>query len=268
MSLRLNHKDCVDSYVPLVDILERILIRDQESILFVGEGDFSFTLAFAALRASMCGSLKSKWRGITSTRYELRPKPRPSEVKQRCMDSCTEEKYIQHFPSSSKKSHQDIIECLEKFPDINDDVWQFGVDALSLSQELVGDHQVIWFQCPWTSPRDKTTLLISDFLLNLAEKIECGIYVCIGITKQFPYIKSYGLENILGEGLRAEENKTKVLRKYDFEGADCELVEKVLEFGYHHITCHEGRDIHDEIFAEHLTLVFKRKASNKKKKIN
>ena len=264
----LNYKDSAFACVPFDDNLNKVLITDQKSILFVGEGDFSFTLAFAALRASESSKpLKSKWSGITSTRYEpisLKPKLQPSEVKQECIKSC--KKFSRKGVLS--KSCEDIIEYLEKFPDLNDDVWHFGIDARSLSQEIVGDPQVIWFHCPWTFPRDNTASLISDFLLNLAEKIECGIYVCIGITKQFPYIKSYGLENILGEGLTAEENRTEVLRKYEFKGANLELVNMVLQFGYHHSTCNEDKDIHDDIINEHLTLVFKRKASTKKKKIN
>ena len=56
-----------------------LLIKERSSVLFVGEGNFTFTVAFAALRQYECMSEKKftakelsehVWVGITSTCYE------------------------------------------------------------------------------------------------------------------------------------------------------------------------------------------------------
>ena len=96
--------------------------------------------------------------------------------------------------------------------------------------------------------------------MNLAEQIEAGVYVCIGVANKFPYIKTYKLESILGKELKAVSDSTSVLKKYDFIGIDNELIEKILSFGYHHQTVHENIDIHNEISKCHLTLIFERKS--------
>ena len=95
-------------------------------------------------------------------------------------------------------------------------------------------------------------MLIWNFLLNLAKQIDSGVLVCIGITTRFPYIQSYGLEGILGIGLAGG---TPVFREYNFLGADDELIQNILRFGYHH----QGfEDIHDKIRDHHVTLVFQK----------
>ena len=63
-----------------IDCLHDLLIKQRWSVLFVGEGNFTFTVAFAALReyfrkthpstALLSGINPSPWGGITSTRYE------------------------------------------------------------------------------------------------------------------------------------------------------------------------------------------------------
>ena len=90
----------------------------------------------------------------------------------------------------------------------------------------------------------------------MAENIESGCCVCIGITSLFPYVTSYCLEAILGSELRRDEGSTEVLEKYDFIGADDDFIYEILSYGYQH----EGLGtIHKKIFYFHVTLVFKKK---------
>ena len=124
---------------------------------------------------------------------------------------------------------------------------QFGVDARCIPQSLIRGRGVIWFQCPYLPRGEGVCKLICDFLLNLAEQIEGGVCVCIGIANKFPYIKYYKLHKILGKNLAAEDNSTDVLKKYTFVGADNQLIKQILSFGYHHQTVHEGNDVHSKI---------------------
>lgn len=61
--------------LPRTELLTELLIDERRNVLFVGEGDFSFTVAFAALRESKrsTASVHSNigtWDGIIATRYE------------------------------------------------------------------------------------------------------------------------------------------------------------------------------------------------------
>lgn len=74
--------------VSRTDILTQVLIDERRSVLFVGEGDFSFTVAFAALRQSKrSSSVHRTWDGIIATRYEDERYPAFSSVKKNCLDS-------------------------------------------------------------------------------------------------------------------------------------------------------------------------------------
>lgn len=269
---KLNYK-LAERY-PLVDrensILYEILIKDYKSVLFVGEGNFSFTLAFAAYRYAECTHFHEKfptgeyysnelfipadtWSGITSTTYK-HDMPDSSFVKVNCIASCADYAIYNSFQPDSFQPDRSrsIIELLRVFPNIPADVWLCEVDAENIHPELLINRQVIWFQCPWIPGRQGIDLLVRNYLFNLAEQIDSGVLVCIGITKQFPYIKSYRLESILGKGLAGN---TDVFQWYKFLGADDELIQEILRFGYHH----QGvKDIHFQIFDDHVTLIFQK----------
>ena len=122
--------------------------------------------------------------------------------------------------------------------------FQYRIDARCIPSTLTDNHDVVWFQCPWKP--HATYELICDFLLNLAEQIENGVYVCVGITKHEGYFKRYNLEKLF---IDCEW-------EYSYLGESCELVNQILRFGYYH----EGvRDIHERIRNYHATLVFKKK---------
>lgn len=82
--------------LPRTELLTELLIDERRNVLFVGEGDFSFTVAFAALRKSKrsTASVHSNigtWDGIIATRYEPaggKPAPVLSKVKRSCVMNC------------------------------------------------------------------------------------------------------------------------------------------------------------------------------------
>jgi hypothetical protein len=82
---------------------------------------------------------------------------------------------------------------------------------------------------------------------NLSRQQKSGQHLLIGITKFFPYVKNYMLQDL---GIF---NKDCIIHGYRFLGGDTAAIGKLLHLGYRH----EGlNDIHDKIFNHHVTLVF------------
>lgn len=257
MAIFLNYDSgCNSIPIERIDLCE--IIERNSEILFVGEGDFTFTLAFAAWRQSRKKTGGSIWEGISSTHFERQALPVLSTLKFKCIDN------IRSYGRTTGADHKDprcAIERIKDLPEI-----RFDVDARDIPQSLIPPAGgVIWFQCPWDG-KDTTGELVEDFLVNTSKLLRRGTYVCIGITKHYPYIKSYKLADILGDHLRSEDNSTSVLKSYRFLGADVDLIQDILKFGYRHQSIHGDKDIHEQIIHDHVTLVFEKKALRKKAK--
>lgn len=255
--LFLNHKEGYTDEVPWTSLPHDLLMTKRRSVLFVGEGNFTFTIAFAALREYkkqfMAGLINNSnpWDGIVSTQYKPGHIPSSSDVKGNCITSV-----IEYYEGSLSTSvDEDVtkrIEMITALPDSHH-LWLYGIDACAIPSCLIPPGAVIWFQCPWDS-QNGTYELIRAFLLSTAEKLNEDCYVCVGITKQFPYILDYYLQGILGWKLNGS---TPVLEEYRFLGADDALIKEILSFGY----CHQGRnDIHKRIIEDHVTLIFQKKS--------
>jgi hypothetical protein len=255
------------SDVPRCNILVNKLIKERSSVLFVGEGDFSFTVAFAALREFEQPQMdKSMFDSITSTccyAKEIK-KVQLDRVVRRCISECkcllgipsnepasdidqiTEQIEVLQLSGSEKRFKlQDKMVTLTKKleKDLSLEL-HYSIDGRSIPDCLLSNVEVIWFQCPWRlgGPHQ----LIIEFFEGLAEKISEGVLVCIGITTHHKYFRRYDLQTIL--------STTK--QSYEFLGADKELVDLILKLGYHH----EGwDDIHDYIKEYHKTLIFKKR---------
>ena len=249
--------------------LYQLLIEQRKNVLFVGEGNFTFTLAFAALRKYCWISNPIQlddWQGIVPTRYELTPglslvilqnlygmhsfgvgvldAPVPEVVRQTCIANLC-------FPlGQSHGDYQSCLKILESFSPCLPEC-HFGINACDIPLRLIRHNCVIWFQCPWSLDPGQ---LIYDFLINTAPKLVHDSYVCVGITKRPNYVLSYKLESILDS---SQMTSAEVLKNYEFLGADDDLIYKILEFGY----CHQSfiRDIHHFIRDFHLTLIFRRR---------
>ena len=242
-----------------VDLLTGLLIRERKSVLFVGEGDFTFTVAFATLRESEKPrhsiTNPGVWDGITSTRYERisvkHRRPNFDKIVNDCRSSFTSN--LQHTDETTWRQR-----CVfdELTPPPPPQCWQFGVDARNIASFSARNPDVVWFQCPWLLPEEPITIstLIHSFLVNTWEWLEPGKYVCIGITTHEMYVDRYELEKILGK----RRGKSDILGKYVLCGADQKLVRNVLKFGYHHQGITDV-DIHKMIKNHHITLVFRKK---------
>ena len=308
------------------NILTDVLLKERRPVLFVGEGDFTFTVAFATLRekyrlraeqsvdsiASEMATLQlgdgsPVWDGIMSTRYEpvarqhgqqridipcgttvnsegvtstcyinLHTKCAPSllEAKLGCVSAsavyfqeevrrdvkaavhrCTGTQPLPTEPCPDTESQvctefDAIVKAVMGLPAVQ---WRYGVSASYIPQDLIPPRHpcVIWFQCPWLEDRNRLGDLIQQFLLNAAPNLRKGDLMCVGIVNNASYIGAYSLDSILGR--EAEPNCTAVLERYDFRGADDQLVREVLKYGYRH---QGARDIHRTNIPNHITLVF------------
>lgn len=282
--LYLNHRDKKSHHaVRKIDMLSDLLLKQRRPVLFVGEGNFSFTVAFAALREceatptslvqhrpSMSGGHKV-WEGIVSSRYEpvgpatehqyvggsrvhCKPAPVLSEVQLLCVaESASYCGHHKRCKGQDQSSQTDLcfqrIKLLADLPAVPDSLsWQYRVDARHIPPDLVGRSAVVWFQCPCSPEPGGTAALVLDYLLNTARHMATGGYVCVGISRHPDYVGRYGLQDILQGGV--------VGAWYRLVGADVVLVRRVLECGYRH----EGEsDVHHYLLDCHVTLVFQRK---------
>lgn len=268
-------------------LLSDLLLKERRCVLFVGEGNFTFTVAFTALRQfedtrdhgqrrlSVAQDVSGHrvWEGIVSSRYEpvgskcehqfvgservqCKPAPVLSEVKLVCINESVKYfNFTRRYRASDETSlSMDQSKCFERITSITDlptfpDTfsWQYRIDARHLPSDLLRECGVVWFQCPWSRAEGGAGDLIVDFLVNSAKYVAGGSYVCVGIIKHPDYVGGYGLEGILQGGV--------VREWYTLVGADDELVQRVLEYGYKQ---ESDSDIHHYLLDSHLTLVFQR----------
>ena len=232
-----------------VSLLRDLLIPESSEgkpVVFFGEGNFTFSVAFASMRGS--------WRGIISTRFEAaseeRPKPKFDYVNLLAIDNCIH---------NGEKFEDDAAEILGKVKKVlslrmsmhgySIDTWQFKIDATKIPANLHVNGRVVWFQCPWTYKHGKEIYhLISNFLTHMSEKQSPGDFVLIGICVKREYVEFYHLQDLLGENLAQKQ-----ACGYEFCGVDSDMIQQILRYGYRH----QGiADIHDIILKDHVTLVF------------
>lgn len=234
--------------VEVKDVLGKELIEERKKVLLVGEGNFTFTTAFAAHREAEKSHTPPRnpgtWDGITATHKEpIAGEDHFPKVVKTCKQECTSAEEVKH------------LDALEEPPP---DSWRYGIDGCHLRDYFPRESfDLIWFQCPWNGSSTRT--LVQYFLLSASHIVRCGGHVCIGITTHKGYVDCYGLKELTSSP-PSNQIIQDIHERYDLPGgrpyADTALVEKVLSFGYRH----QGkRDIHEYIRKDHVTLVFERK---------
>lgn len=243
-----------DSEAPLPkeNVLDEYLNQRRYSVLFVGEGNFTFTMALAAYRIECDWLQCDVWDGIKSTCYKDVLLPDDGTVKEECKEQINVVFDKNEVIRDSKKR---MIDCV---PDHPPSYWRANVDATSLPQSLVLEAEMIWFQCPWNS-KEKVSCLIQDFLRDVGSKMRPHTLVCIGITKHKSYFKHYKLNEILGPYFEAKDGSTECLQLFKFVGVDDDLIQHMLGFGYKHMTADGKSGLHNQISNLHLTLIFEKK---------
>lgn len=228
----------------MTGILAPAEAENQPVVLQVGESNFTLTMALAGLRQSS--------EKIVSTCFgefseDDQPRPTLETLKQRNVDFSQENCRLLN---AEPDDYTPRLELIRELPAIHS-----GINATDC--QLFASN-IAWFQCPWsTNDRNQTGNLIAEFLNNMALKQSNGSYVLIGIANQFPYTKSYKLQDWLFD--RQIEVNESLARYYVLKGADTQLISTLLKYGYRHKT--PTRDIHSNIITDHITLVFQRNAT-------
>lgn len=252
------HKVCYDNDksadVQIVDVLRSLLVDEKRSVVLVGEGNYTFSVAFAAVRRS--------WKGFTSTRYDPIdpvecPKPQFAEAKLKSIEFCINNGRWLGVNTSTILENIARVMNLQPPPEEN---WLFGIDATNIPDSLNVHGKVVWFQCPWVKlgTPESPAKLIARFLEHMGMKQSQNDYVLVGITTLFPYVKEYGLQHLLGEQLSGPTDKS---GKYNFLGADTALIRSILQHGYCHQACDAYVDLHTQLLNNHITLIFQRNAT-------
>ena len=225
--------------------IKELILTDQLDVIVVGEGDFTFSLALAAMRGS--------WNGITSTCYEDKPF-NFAEVKLNTIDWCIKNGREFNLDAERILCNVSAVHKVQKCPDtcvktnVNCKLFDFSTHCNWRSTD--DKRNIVWFQCPWDKKPD---LLIRDFMKHMVCQQSKDDYVVIGIAECQHYTERYDLPKLFE--VYSEE--------YEFCGADKDFIKDVLAHGYHHKSCtfhHRvfNEDIHRFIFRYHTTLVFRK----------
>ena len=245
------------------------LLENRRNMLYLGEDNFTFSVAFAAWRKAREANC-DPWKGITSTPWKPQSHhdqelPQFSTVQVQCMDNAFNynekatkwfSNEIDHLGFSSDVGISGDTHLLEKIrilselPEPNNH-WICGEEST---------FDVLWFQCLpilSTDPLHKFDQNFCKSILPFAVECTCkDALLCLSIAKHKDYVKDYQLESILGPDLRGLDHMD---RDFQYLGADTELIAEILSYGYYH----QSGNIHDTIIPHHVTLVFKRRTSTK-----
>lgn len=237
--------------MPLKDGYVRETIGNEQEVrvIFVGEGNFTFSTAFASLRGG--------WSNIIAS-DKVHTLPDYNKTLLLTIRNCL--KYNNELPANTPEEGYDIYQTTTQFiaKIVNLPWTQFlpHIDATRLREtELFNadpPHDAhrcaIFFQCPYAGyANDETKQLVRDFISSASEVQRPGDFLFIGITTMFPYCKNYGLPEVIGVRGHAQNNR------YRFMGADTEFPKDMLRRGYEHQAV---IDIHDKIKDRHITLCF------------
>ena len=219
---------------------ESLLIEQRKDVVIFGEGNFTFSIALAALRKS--------WNEMVVTKFE-EGLPKFTEGMLQSIEWC-----ISNFRELRPNCAYDVTdnvailrELVNVQPPLFDMAWKDNIDATDVPEDLEVRNKVVWFQCPWPywgSPLNPAQL-IQSFLEHMKTKQQDGDYVLIGITTHKDFVERYEL------GALAEKR----FMGYTFLGSDRDLIKELLKYGYKHEAV-EDIDIHEYILDYHLTLVF------------
>lgn len=230
--------------------VKRKTIKNKVRAIFVGEGNFTFSTAFASCRGSWDNIIASDIGGVPDYYQTLVLTVRS------CLQYSNE--LIKRDEIQSQKEglefYEETIQLIDKIVNLGDTIFRPRVDATRLQEACYADlfdtdlTCAIFFQCPYVGyEKDETKHLVRNFLSAASKVQRAGDVLFIGITTYFPYCKNYGLPELIGYGGQARRNG------YHFKGADTEFSKDMLRRGYKHKAFFE---IHDKIKDTHLTLCF------------
>ena len=172
-------KDQIVVRIPKISLPIDTLLDIEREILFLGEGNFTFSFSFACLRGS--------WENLFATAYEdTIPTFEEAQVE-------TIRSILSNLEWNKDAPVLDYIKTVSNFRS-PDTPWQRSIDATNISIEQFPDPSIIWFQCPWVQRWKRTPDLLKNFFNDIGTKQQKGDIIILGIISIPPYCNSYALE--------------------------------------------------------------------------
>ena len=235
--------------------VKRKTIENQPPVraIFVGEGNFTYSTAFASSRGSWDNIIASEKDGVPDYYQTL-------VLTVRSCLTYGNELIGQYSPEDAVVINKETIQLIDKIVNLGDTNFRPYVDATLLQEACYANlfdtdlTCAIFFQCPYDGYKNgETKCLVRSFLSSASEVQHPGDFLFIGITTYFLYCNNYGLPELIGNVGQAQQNGYAWQNGYRFIGADAEFPKDMLRCGYKH----QGvREIHDDIKDNHLTLCF------------
>ena len=213
---------------------------EKRTVYIVGESNFTFSLALAALRGSWDGIITTSFHhnNLLETFSETKALTLGWCIlnqKKKCSGSLSDFKNVEDTFGVSK------VLNVEKPPEKN------VIKSVDCTTCVIPtDVSIVLFQCPWKSKQ--TSSLLRRFFTNIRHQQHSGDYILIGIVRHRMYIDGYNMEKMSAwsEG-------------YVFVGEDSHFIGEILKAGYKHQCESPITDIHEVILHHHATLVFQKK---------
>jgi hypothetical protein len=270
-----------DVTAQLLDI-KRYMKNCKNKVMFLGDGNFSFSTAVAWFRKT--------WENVQRSDKEIeqgRDTIAVAAVKQICFLESNSTTSDQQTPSrqlgKEPKVKESAVICDTESNDDKDerrlrkqqiefiretlrwprDFMPTVVDATNLPHECSDSKadpesscsgRALFFQCPWIMniKVNKTEELLDEFIKSASGIQKSGDLLFLGICVHNDYFTRYGLDNT-----KIDEYST---QGYELLGYDNTFVTKMIKYGYRHsisLTC--STDISTKIKNYHRTLCFRRK---------
>lgn len=226
----------------------RRLIDEAMPVLFLGEGNFSFSTAVAAQRGS--------WHDICATN-NLKVLPSYHEV---LLDQL-KNSYAE-WPKEGKPFSRSDVVPLSKIlnltpPDAGN--WVAGVDATKLCDFFANQpdrekfKRNIFFQCPWVLQGDTHKLLV-DTVTSAAAIQSAGDYLFFGLISGSKYREDYNVPDLHKHLI---QKGYQWLADQDVYADKDNVARTCFQYGYKHYSA-SSRDLHQIIRSSHVTHCFKK----------
>jgi len=217
---------------------EQRIITDMEPVLFLGEGNFSFSIAIAARRGS--------WEGICATSNDVVE----NTAHRQLLDQINNVIEMHLTPADELDRIRAIVYLREGNPtrvgNVNAKKLSAFFNDPGTATVRAQFKQNIYFQCPWSFPGPQPDFLKS-IITSAAEYQKKGNCLYFGLTSYEYYAKRYELDGENGVIAHAKE------MGYILLDNDNIITTTAIAYGYYHHS-NGGNDLHHDLLPFHYTL--------------
>jgi hypothetical protein len=220
------------------------IVTGKQPVLFLGEGNFSFSIAIAARRGS--------WEDICATvRCEVEENTAHSHL----LAQINNVFKIHPTPTDVLDPIRAIVSLRDKDPTRVGNIDATDLSAFFDPQDTASDRekfiQNIYFQCPWIHPNDQLPALLIKIITSAANVQKPGNCLYFGLTSHQRYAGNYRLNDVIA---KAEE------KGYIRLDDDRIITATAIAYGYYHYST-SGHDLQNLLLQYHYTLCLEKKSS-------